>query len=257
MAMAYEHGLQPVQKEEHKGLPDRAANELLRFIRKNNLKVGDRLPAQIMLASQLNVSLPALREALASLQASGLIKQVHGIGTFLASDPYIVKTLIDSNLSTTEMIREAGLEPGTSDTAISMEIPPLDFSSALKLKPHQKVRCLRRVRTADGIPIAYSIAFFSDFLGHIDLGGLPAGGSLYRYLEQSYSIYIQRSDVTIEVATAFELTSVKLGIPVNTPLLKLAQVHYDIQGRIIITSIELFVQNQIKLKITRERPTVR
>ncbi len=48
------------------------------------LRPGDRLPAERQLALDLDVSRPILRDALAQLEADGLIVARHGEGTFIA-----------------------------------------------------------------------------------------------------------------------------------------------------------------------------
>jgi DNA-binding FadR family transcriptional regulator len=57
-------------------------------ILEQNLKAGDRLPTEPEMASQLQVSRNALREALKALEAIGLVEVRMGAGTFVASfDP--------------------------------------------------------------------------------------------------------------------------------------------------------------------------
>lgn len=48
------------------------------------LKEGDRLPSERELAAQLNVSRPKVRDALKTLEHSGLVDVRHGEGTFIA-----------------------------------------------------------------------------------------------------------------------------------------------------------------------------
>jgi GntR family transcriptional regulator len=252
--MEFDHDITPIQRDQPASLVQRAVDELMSFIRKNNLTTGDRLPSQAALAQQLKISRPALREALASMETAGYIQQVHGVGTFLSSDPHEIRTLIETNLSLTEMIRTSGMEPGTTNIEITQEVPPAYISKPLNLSANHKLRCLRRVRTANGLPIAYSVNFFTDRIKHVDLLAMPQGISLYQYLDVNYGIHLEKTDALIEVTTAYDLTSKKLGIPPNAPLLKLTQMHYDDEGHLVMASVELFIQNEIKLKITRHRP---
>ena len=44
---------------------------------------GDRLPSEPELASAYGVSRPTIREVLRSLEGDGLVRRVHGVGTFV------------------------------------------------------------------------------------------------------------------------------------------------------------------------------
>jgi DNA-binding FadR family transcriptional regulator len=54
------------------------------FIREHNLRAGDRLPPEAVLAAELEVSRPSLREATRSLQTLGVIEARPGNGLFVA-----------------------------------------------------------------------------------------------------------------------------------------------------------------------------
>ncbi|CAL9513935.1 GntR family transcriptional regulator [Streptomyces sp. enrichment culture] len=62
---------------------DAIADELRERIVTGRLKPGERLPSEAHLASQYRVSTPTLRNALAVLQAEGLIEKTHGKGNFI------------------------------------------------------------------------------------------------------------------------------------------------------------------------------
>jgi DNA-binding FadR family transcriptional regulator len=68
--MEFDHDIVPIQRDQPTSLVELAVQELMSFVRKNNLTTGDRLPSQAALAQQLNISRAALREALASMEAS-------------------------------------------------------------------------------------------------------------------------------------------------------------------------------------------
>ncbi|MFE5716338.1 GntR family transcriptional regulator [Streptomyces sp. NPDC056501] len=59
------------------------AADLRTQITMGHLKAGARLPSEPRLAAQYKVSTPTLRNALALLQAEGLIEKIHGKGNFV------------------------------------------------------------------------------------------------------------------------------------------------------------------------------
>jgi GntR family transcriptional repressor for pyruvate dehydrogenase complex len=63
---------------------ERIAQRILELITSDQLKPGERLPAERELARMLGVGRPALREAMKSLQARGHIQIRHGAGAFVA-----------------------------------------------------------------------------------------------------------------------------------------------------------------------------
>ncbi|MFD5365501.1 GntR family transcriptional regulator [Streptomyces sp. NPDC127103] len=59
------------------------ADDLRSQIATGSLKAGERLPSEPRLATAYKVSTPTLRNALALLQAEGLIEKIHGKGNFV------------------------------------------------------------------------------------------------------------------------------------------------------------------------------
>jgi GntR family transcriptional repressor for pyruvate dehydrogenase complex len=53
---------------------------------RGELKPGDRLPTERQLARELCISRASLREGIVQLTAFGVLKSVHGVGTFVAAD---------------------------------------------------------------------------------------------------------------------------------------------------------------------------
>ncbi|MGW5850396.1 GntR family transcriptional regulator [Streptomyces sp. NPDC055254] len=59
------------------------ADDLRNQISTGRLKAGERLPSEAQLAARYAVSTPTLRNALALLQAEGLVEKIHGSGNFV------------------------------------------------------------------------------------------------------------------------------------------------------------------------------
>ncbi len=83
-------------------LSDDIVSQLETMILEGTLKIGERLPAERVLAEQFGVSRPSLREALQKLAVKGLLVSRHGGGNYVAetlgstfSDPLL--HLLESN----------------------------------------------------------------------------------------------------------------------------------------------------------------
>ena len=68
-------------------LADQLYAQLVNQIVRGTLMTGQRLPSENRLSSEFGVSRPVIREAIARLQADGLVTTRHGSGTFVVGQP--------------------------------------------------------------------------------------------------------------------------------------------------------------------------
>ncbi|PTQ07828.1 GntR family transcriptional regulator [Sphingomonas oleivorans] len=68
-------------------LVDRVYADVVRIIEQNDLKTGDRLPAEARLADMLAVSRTVVREALVRLGSDGIVEARRGAGSFVKRRP--------------------------------------------------------------------------------------------------------------------------------------------------------------------------
>ena len=78
-------------------LAEQAAAGLMQFILEKNLKPGEMLPSEIMLATEFGVSRQVIREALKSLQGQGVIE--------------IINPVIGNEVFNSVAIQRAGVRP--------------------------------------------------------------------------------------------------------------------------------------------------
>lgn len=64
---------------------DAIIENVMRYIRENGLKKGERIPSERTLVAEMRVSRSSVREALKSLESSGILEIRHGGGAFLRS----------------------------------------------------------------------------------------------------------------------------------------------------------------------------
>ena len=118
---------------------------LIQFMRGNNLRPGDKLPSENDIAKRLGIGRPALREALRSLQALGLIEVRAGSGWY-AVDPsldavakHLVFALEPSDQTRKELHRIRGILEGAFLGEAMGKLTPDDFVTLRKLAAKMEI----------------------------------------------------------------------------------------------------------------------
>ena len=189
---------------------------------------GTPIPTERSLAAEFDVSRTTVRQALAELTVEGRLLRVQGKGTFVAK-PKVAQRLQLS--SYTEDMRAQGRQPTSRLLAVVEEAADQELALLLGAKEGSAVLRLRRLRLADGEPMAIETT-------HLPLGrfrGLTAllesGGSLYRVLRESYQLELGHAEETIETALASPEEAELLGADVGLPMLLLSRHSFDAEGR--------------------------
>lgn len=123
-------------------------------IRSGELPVDTQLPPERILADLANVSRVTVRKAVGSLADEGLVEQRHGAGTFVRPLAAKLEQSLSSLVSFTENLRLRGQTPSSSILERGLFMPSRDEFLILGLSPSARVARLKRLRSADNIPIA-------------------------------------------------------------------------------------------------------
>jgi len=79
--LVLKESIQPLKK--HQSLAQSLVEALTQSVKDGTFKAGDKLPPEASIELQFGVSRTVVREAIPRLQAAGLVKTRHGIGTFI------------------------------------------------------------------------------------------------------------------------------------------------------------------------------
>ncbi len=219
-------------------------------INDGELEPGERLPSEMDFAKQLNVSRNTLREALRILEEEHVIIRKHGIGTFVNKKP-IFSGGIEELFSITDFIKREGKEPGTQLIHHGNVAAVGEDKQELNLTDDDRVYLVKRVRTADGVPLVYCIDKIPTSVIGEDYDFNEE--SMLNSLQEKKGITISYAKADIKTIGYHEEISDILGAEQDEPLLILKQIHYDLNDKPILYSLNFFRSDQVSFSVYRKR----
>jgi GntR family transcriptional regulator len=193
-----------------------------------SLRPGERLPSDADLCAEFGVSRMTARNAMQRLADEGLIRREPGRGSFVAKPTAHRHT--DRLLTFTQEMRRAGRVP--SSVLLEREVRPATTVEAgsLGIQVNEPVVLLRRLRRADGEPIALETAVLIGACAEAVLAADLENGSLHDTLNRA-GFRLRRGTGTIAAAPATAEDAALLEIHAGDPLLVEQRVIVNTHGR--------------------------
>jgi GntR family transcriptional regulator len=217
-----ESAVQPLDKNGFIPLYFQIQRALMEKIQSGELSEGDPLASEEELSRTYQVSRMTARQALHGLKTNGYAFSEKGRGTFV-SRPKLEKNILHLQ-GFTEDMRQRGMKPSSQLLEQSVISVTEDLMEKLKLEASEKVMRLRRLRLADGIPMALEES-------HIPLRQFPgieriefAKQSLYHTLRERYGVHVGYADEIIEALPATREESELLTIPRKASVLSIRRI---------------------------------
>ncbi|MCX6078328.1 MAG: GntR family transcriptional regulator [Chloroflexi bacterium] len=191
--------------------------EKIKVMIQQQFKPGDLLPSETDLIVRYNVSRNTVRQAIEVLEQQGFVISRQGKGTFVASNGsrYELAKLV----SFSEDMRQRGLKPDTRLLGLAQVTPPPDVASELNIQPGMQTHEIRRLRLADGEPMAISTAYIPCTLLPGLTGDVIAAGSLFELLSTHLELRISYADRSLSPALATVEQAELLKIPAGSALM--------------------------------------
>ncbi|SRR5216683_1483334 len=224
----------------HRALADR--------ISAGHLRPGQRLGAERALAAELGVSRATLRQALAVLEESGMVRRVPGRagGTFVSRDK--IERDLSRVVGVPALLRSQGVVAGTRVMSARLSAADESAARALRMRPGDLVIDLVRIRLADGSPISVEHAMLpaDRFPGLLEL---PLGGSVYELLDEHFGTQPAEAVERIEVVVASPDEAMVLDVEAGAPLLAITRTTTDRGGEPIEFSHDLFRGDRTRIVV--------
>jgi GntR family transcriptional regulator len=195
---------------------------LMDQIRSGELSEGDPLPSEEELGRVYQVSRMTARQALHGLKINGYAVSQKGRGTFVTR-PKLEKNIMHLR-GFTEDMKHLGMEPSSKLLEQNVISAEAELAEKLKVEVDETVMRLRRLRLADGIPMALEDSY-------IPLRQFPglekisfAKRSLYSVLRENFGVRIAYADEVIEALPATREESELLTIPKKSSILSISRI---------------------------------
>ena len=212
------------------------------------LRPGARLPAEQDLAAWFGVSRMTLRHSLGELARRGLVTKTVGRG----GGTFVAEPKVEQDLTTlagfSEQLRRHGMVAGARVLSAVTRPARTAAAAALGLSEGDPVHEVRRIRLADGTPIAMEHSLFpaSLFEGMLER---RLDGSLYELLETQYGQRPYRARESLEPVTAGVREAEALEVPEGAPLMQVQRTAYAESGTPLEFARDLFRGDRTRLVI--------
>jgi GntR family transcriptional regulator len=220
------------------------------------LGVGDAIPSERQLSTELGVSRLTVRAALDDLVREGYLVRRRGSGTFV-SEPKIAQEL--TMTSFTEDMRSRGMQPGSRTLELRVAPAGAHLGRLLHVSPSEPVVIITRLRLADRETMAIETLHVRRSL----VPGLSADDlerhSFYELLTEVYGIEIVGGTQAIEPTVTNEEESDALGVPLHSPAFVFERVTRSSAGEVVefVRSIYRGDRYRIVTELSRPRDSRR
>jgi GntR family transcriptional regulator len=222
-------------------------------IRRGEFLPGARLPTEDALCRAYGVSRITVIRALRDLVAEGLVERRQGRGTFVAA-PVVEQDL----LRLTDFIEDmaaAGLRAESQLLDRTTVAAPEHLAAALDLAVGDPVLELRRLRIADGAPIAYDVTWLAPPFAALLVDADLEHQTIYNILEQEHHVAVARGEYLIEAVAAPPAVAAALGVSRAAPLLLFHRTSWAADGRAVYHQERYYRADRVRYRLVLERMT--
>lgn len=224
--------------------------QLRHLLTETALDVSEPLPSEPTLAQRYGVSRVTIRKTLDQLQLEGLIRRVHGKGTFPARTSHAlektnISSVLDNLLSFEKRTSAVNLEWGMVDAGETMA------------RQLDSERCLRiiRLRSMEGVPISYTTLHVAEkYAGLLDrqaIGDEPIVRALDRL-----GVQADHADQVITAISATDDIGAYLKVESGTPLIVMRRLMFDVGHAPVLHQESRYPPDRFEYRMTLSRSSI-
>lgn len=214
------------------------------------LRQGDQIPSERILAESLGVSRMTVRQAIGTLIREGHCVRIRGRGIFVRARPIIVDS--QSFEGFTASMRRAGRSAETRLLGKGVSTPPDWVREGLEITPDAEVYEFTRLRLIEGQPAIIESEWFpaAQFPGLLDA---DLSGSLFAVLEGAYGVYVAS---TVDLIIAYTPTKAEcdlLGLDRRVSVIARDRIGREARGRPIEAVRSIYNPRHYEFRMVLQR----
>lgn len=211
---------------------------------------GQMIPTENELIQKYQVSRTTVREAITSLVNEGKLEKKQGRGTSVCK-PKLVERLSRLTGFTEEMLQR-GMTPGSIVLDVEEMEPPATVKDKLFEGQVGRVLFVKRIRLANGEPIAIERSYWPLQIGHLFRNADLANVAFYDILDQ-HGIALRDADEIISAQAVSRKDALLLGLQEQDPLLRMERITYSISSQPIEFTITDYRSDRYNYRVHLQR----
>ncbi|UOQ86718.1 GntR family transcriptional regulator [Gracilibacillus salinarum] len=227
-------------------------NELLTRIKSGLYQKGEKIPTELELCNDFDVSRTTVREALNQLTIEGYLERVQGRGTFVA-DKKVSQTL---SQTVKRYVDQLEIQGKTAEIVLhQLSVIPANatMQQALDVPLNDPIQKIERIRKANNSPTQYEISYIPWNVAP-GITKEQAETSLYNALKKDFKVNIAKTTEHIEITLSDESTSYYLESETGLPCFYIETIAEDKEGKKIEYSQSYFRGDKTNFVIERYYP---
>ncbi|MCE7985734.1 MAG: GntR family transcriptional regulator [Caldilinea sp. CFX5] len=213
-----------------------------------------RIPPEMELANELNVSRSTIRDALSRLETEGVIFRKQGAGTFVNTTGLQVKVRLDEIWGYEAMLKAHGYDPSAEVVRVETQTPTASMISELNLSAADEVVLVEKRFFANDEPVILTCNYlpakiFTAPYTKEDFR-LPLYEFLPRFCRQDLAYFF--SEIVPYIAPDHVATQLQLP-PEKTALLAFEEIGFNQQNDPLLKSYSYFRDDVFRLRLIRRQ----
>jgi len=220
--------------------------QLVDWIREKNLTSQDKLPAERILASKFTTTRVTLRQALAQLEAEGVIFRSNRRGWFVTPDRLSYDPSKDIGFNV--YVQQQGSIPRTETISKELILAPRWLADKSGLEVNTPIFHFVRRRYVDERALLIEHNYINPE-GCAGLMALNTDDSLWQLLRDQYSLQPASRNIEMYPQALVDDTADLLGVNTGSAGLYLQRISYDDVGRFLEFDHEYWLHDALKLVV--------
>jgi GntR family transcriptional regulator len=213
--------------------------------------IGSKLPSEDELARKFGVSRGTVRHALDELVNQGIVKRLHGNGTFVCEPGNEYRIETDYFISFLDGLESAGV---TVDTIVldRQEVFPSGLLSEI-FPGDSKLFEIKRIRKRNGKPIMMSLDYIPMNLTPSIQKRYRNEKSVYDFLETKYSVRVSKVKRIFYAVSVSGDVAKLLSLKNGEPVFFIIQQAFDEYGRCVDCAYLYIISEEVHFSVTSRK----